>query len=141
MMWPMTTVVVTGGAGFIGSHVCDRLLAEGRRVVAVDDLSAGHIGNLTEARGYGKAFTFHNLDVRAEGLARILRPIEPEVVIHLASRREDHARLHPVGGAGGGVMGLLNVLEACAAVPAPQGGMVGPSSRFRGPPRGLRRQT
>ena len=50
----VTTYLVTGGAGFIGSHLCDRLLAEGHRVVAVDDLSTGRIANLSEARGYGE---------------------------------------------------------------------------------------
>ena len=47
----MTTVLVTGGAGFIGSHLCDRLLAEGHRVIAVDDLTTGRIANLSDARG------------------------------------------------------------------------------------------
>ncbi|TMK85990.1 MAG: NAD-dependent epimerase/dehydratase family protein, partial [Actinobacteria bacterium] len=47
----MATYLVTGGAGFIGSHLCDRLLAEGKRAVAVDDLSSGRIANLAEARG------------------------------------------------------------------------------------------
>ena len=60
----MTTVLVTGGAGFIGSNLADRLLAEDHRVVAVDDLSTGRIANLGEARGYGKAYTFFNMDVR-----------------------------------------------------------------------------
>ena len=88
MMRPMTTVVVTGGAGFIGSHVCDRLLAEGRRVVAVDDLSAGHIGNLTEARGYGKAFTFHNWEgaVSLSG-TRGGRPIAGRGYVELTGRQ------------------------------------------------------
>src|SRR5436853_331822 len=60
----VTTVLVTGGAGFIGSNLADRLLAEDHRVVAVDDLSTGRIANLGEARGYGKAYTFFNMDVR-----------------------------------------------------------------------------
>ena len=115
MMRGMTTVVITGGAGFIGSHLCDRLLAEGKRVVAVDDLSAGHIANLAEARSYGKQFTFHNLDIRAEGLARILEGHTPEVVVHLAARREHGKKLDPIADAGVSVMGLLNVLEASVA--------------------------
>ena len=64
----MSTVLVTGGAGFIGSHLADRLLAEGHRVISVDDLSTGRIANLVDARGYGKEFTFFNMDVRADGL-------------------------------------------------------------------------
>ena len=49
----VTTVLVTGGAGFIGSHLADRLLAEGYRVISVDDLTTGRIANLSEGRGYG----------------------------------------------------------------------------------------
>ena len=60
----MPTYLVTGGAGFIGSHLCDRLLAEGKRVVAMDDLSTGRIANLAEARGYGQQFTFYTMDMR-----------------------------------------------------------------------------
>jgi dTDP-glucose 4,6-dehydratase len=51
------TVLVTGAAGFIGSHLCDRILAEGRQVVCVDDLSSGRIDNLVEARSCGKQFS------------------------------------------------------------------------------------
>jgi len=64
----VTTVLVTGGAGFIGSHLADRLLAEGYRVISVDDLTTGRIANLAEGRNYGKEFTFFNMDIRAEGL-------------------------------------------------------------------------
>ena len=69
----MTTVLVTGGAGFIGSHLADRLLAEGHRVISVDDLTTGRIANLAEARGYGKEFTFFNMDVRADGVQSAVR--------------------------------------------------------------------
>jgi UDP-glucose 4-epimerase len=111
----MTTFLVTGGAGFIGSHVCDRLLAEGHRVVAVDDLSTGHIANLMEARGYGKAFTFFNMDVRAEGLLPLFERYRPEVVVHLAAQAGVRPSLvDPVHDASVNVMGLLNVME-CAA--------------------------
>jgi UDP-glucose 4-epimerase len=108
----MTTFLVTGGAGFIGSHVCDRLLAEGHRVVAVDDLSTGHIANLMEARGYGKAFTFFNMDVRADGLLPLFERYRPEVVVHLAAQAGVRPSLaDPVHDASVNVMGLLNVME------------------------------
>lgn len=111
----MTTVLVTGGAGFIGSHLCDRLLAEGHRVVAVDDLSSGRIANLSEARGYGKDFTFFNMDVRADGLLPMFERHRPEVVMHLAAQPAvPQSVKDPVHDASVNVMGLLNVLECCA---------------------------
>src|SRR5207247_9031346 len=82
----VTTVLVTGGAGIIGSNLADRLLAEGHRVVAVDDLSTGRIANLGEARGYGKAYTFFNMDVRADGMLPLFERHKPEVVFHLAAQ-------------------------------------------------------
>ena len=110
----MTTYLVTGGAGFIGSHLCDRLLAEGHRVVAVDDLSSGRIANLTEARSYGKEFTFFNMDVRAEGLPPLFERHRPEVVMHVAAQPWVAASVSdPVRDASVNVMGLLNVLESC----------------------------
>ena len=111
----MTTLLVTGGGGFIGSHLCDRLLAEGHRVVAVDDLSTGRIANLTEARGYGGEFTFFNMDVRAQGLVSLFERHRPEVVMHLAAQPAVPASVtDPVHDANVNVMGLLNILECCA---------------------------
>jgi len=108
----VTSYLVTGGAGFIGSHVCDRLLAEGHRVVAVDDLSTGRIANLVEARGYGKEFTFFNMDVRAEGLLQLFERHRPEIVMHLAAQAGVRPSLtDPVNDASVNIMGLLNVLE------------------------------
>jgi UDP-glucose 4-epimerase len=111
----VTTVLVTGGAGFIGSHLCDRLLAEGHRVIAVDDLSTGRIANLSDARGYGKKeFTFFNMDVRAEGLLPLFERHRPEVVMHLAAQSGVRPSLEdPVNDADINVMGMLNVLECC----------------------------
>lgn len=111
----MTTFLVTGGAGFIGSHVCDRLLAEGHRVVAVDDLSTGRIANLVEARGYGKGFTFFNMDIRAEGLLSLFERHRPEVVMHLAAQAGVRPSLEdPVTDASINVMATLNILECCS---------------------------
>lgn len=111
----MTTFLVTGGAGFIGSHVCERLLAEGHRVIAVDDLSTGHIANLGEARGYGKEFTFFNMDVRADGLLPLFERHRPEVVMHLAAQAGVRPSLaNPVFDASVNIMGFLNVMECSA---------------------------
>lgn len=108
----MTTVLVTGGAGFVGSHLCDRLLAESHRVVAVDDLSSGRIANLGEARGYGKEFTFLNMDVRADGLMPLFDRHKPQVVMHLAAQPSTLASMQdPLEDASVNLMGLLNILE------------------------------
>lgn len=111
----MTTYLVTGGGGFIGSHLCDRLLAERHRVVAVDDLSTGRIANLAEARGYGREFTFFNMDLRGEGLVHLFERHRPEVVMHLAAQSGVRPSLSdPTFDASVNVMGLLNVMECCA---------------------------
>jgi UDP-glucose 4-epimerase len=110
----VTTFLVTGGAGFIGSHLCDRLLAEGHRVVAVDDLSTGRIANLSEARGYGNEFTFFNMDIRAEGLLSLFERHRPEVLVHLAAQAAVSSSMQdPVRDASINVMGLLNLMDCC----------------------------
>ncbi len=115
----MTTVLVTGGAGFIGSNLADRLLAEDHRVVAVDDLSTGRIANLGEARGYGKAYTFFNMDVRADGLLPLFERHKPEVVFHLAAQAGVRPSLDdPMHDASVNLMGTLNVVECAIKVGA-----------------------
>jgi UDP-glucose 4-epimerase len=108
--------LVTGGAGFIGSHVCDRLLADGRRVVAVDDLSTGRTANLAEARKHRSRFTFHRLDVRDDELRSLFLRHQPEVVMHLAAQAGVRPSVRdPLNDAGINVLGLVNVPEAAAA--------------------------
>jgi UDP-glucose 4-epimerase len=113
----VSTVLVTGGAGFIGSHLADRLLAEGHRVISVDDLSTGRIGNLVDARGYGKEFTFFNMDVRADGLLPLFERHRPEVVFHLAAQAGVRPSLErPALDASINVIGTMNVLECSTKV-------------------------
>jgi UDP-glucose 4-epimerase len=115
----VTTVLVTGGAGFIGSNLADRLLAEDHRVIAVDDLSTGRIANLGEARGYGKAYTFFNMDVRADGLLPLFERHRPEVIYHLAAQAGVRPSLEePTHDASVNIMGTLNVLRCAHAVGA-----------------------
>jgi UDP-glucose 4-epimerase len=110
------TVLITGAAGFIGSHLTDRLVGEGHPVIALDDLSKGRIANLAEARSAGGSFTFYNLDVRAEEVRAVFEKHRPEVVMHLAAQSSVRASLEDPGhDAQVNVLGLLNVLEAAAA--------------------------
>jgi UDP-glucose 4-epimerase len=111
----VSAYLVTGGAGFIGSHLCDRLLAEGKRVVAVDSLASGKIANLANARGYGQQFAFENFDIRGEGMRTVFERHRPDVVLHLAAQASVSRSMEdPALDAGINLMGLLNVLE-CAA--------------------------
>ncbi|TMK64166.1 MAG: NAD-dependent epimerase/dehydratase family protein, partial [Actinobacteria bacterium] len=109
--------LVTGGAGFIGSHLSDRLLAEGHRVLAVDDLSTGRIANLAEARSYGSEFTFFNMDLRSDGLLQLFERHQPEVVMHLGAQSGVRRSLDdPAFDASVNIMGLLNVMECSVKI-------------------------
>ncbi len=106
--------VVTGAAGFIGSHLVERLLADGHRVVGIDDLSIGRPDNLDfagNAEGGGGRFAFHRRDVAADPLDELLAGAG--WVFHLAAladivpsieQPEDYHRAN--------VDGTLRVLEA-----------------------------
>ena len=79
------TVLVTGGAGFLGSHMCDALLARGARVVAVDDLSNGKRRNIVEAL-QSKNFTFIKADANNQrAMRRVFAKIKPHYVMHYAA--------------------------------------------------------
>ena len=78
-------VLVTGAAGFIGSHTCDQLLARGRRVLAVDDLSTGHRGNLAAAEGR-PGFELREADASDPvRMGELFEDFRPHSVIHLAA--------------------------------------------------------
>ena len=77
--------VVTGGAGFIGSTLVDRLLHDGHDVVVVDDLSTGRLENLADAFGSGRV-QVAEIDVAGPDLATVVAEARPEVVYHLAAQ-------------------------------------------------------
>lgn len=105
--------LVTGGAGFIGSTLVDRLLAEGHTVDAVDNLSAGSLANLAEARANGTGrFHFHQVDVRSPAVVDLMARRQPEVVYHLAAQVDVRVSVSdPVLDADVNVLGSLRVLE------------------------------
>jgi UDP-glucose 4-epimerase len=109
-----STVLVTGGAGFIGSNLVDRLLAEDHRVVVIDDLSTGRLANLDEARRVAPgSLEFQRMDVTSESLEPLVRRHQPDVIVHLAAQINVRASVEdPLHDARVNVLGTLNVLEA-----------------------------
>jgi UDP-glucose 4-epimerase len=105
--------LVTGGAGFIGSTLVDRLLAEGHSVDVVDDLSTGSLVNLSGARSNPThMFTFHQLDIRSPDVVELIVRRRPEVVFHLAAQADVRVSVaRPVYDAEINVVGSLQVLE------------------------------
>jgi UDP-glucose 4-epimerase len=112
--------VVTGGAGFIGSTLVDRLLAEGHTVDVVDNLSTGSLANLAEARSSGAGrFTFHQLDVRSADLVELMGRRKPDVVFHLAAQADVRVSVSdPVFDAEVNILGSLRALEGARAAGA-----------------------
>jgi len=109
--------LVTGGAGFIGSALVERLLAEGHTVDVVDNLSSGSLWNLADARASaGRDLTFHQLDVRSPDVAELVARRRPEVVWHLAAQTDVAAGVAgPAADAQVNIVGSLALLEGVRA--------------------------
>jgi len=115
----MENILITGGAGFIGSHVAERLLREGRRVAIVDNLddyypTEGKQANLEEVRAAGE-FQFFPVDIRdREKLQEVFAAFQPAGVIHLAARPGVRMSfVQPEAYTSINVLGTVQVLEAC----------------------------
>lgn len=99
-------VLVTGGAGFIGSHLVDRLVQEGHEVAIVDNLSTGKRRNLN------RAARFFKLDIQSWRLERVFRNERPNIVMHLAAQMDVRKSVEdPIFDAQVNVLGMLNVLQ------------------------------
>ena len=100
-------VLVTGGAGFIGSHVADRLVADGHDVVILDDLSTGHVEHLQpNAR-------FYQMDLHSPWIDELFRIERPEAVVHQAAQASVRRSVEdPVFDAGVNVLGTAALLQA-----------------------------
>ena len=105
--------LVTGGAGFIGSTLVDRLLAEGWGVDVVDNLSSGNLGNLAGARAdRNHEFSFHQIDITDPGVTELIERRAPDVVFHLAAQADVRVSVaDPALDARINVIGAINVLE------------------------------
>ncbi|MEM6456674.1 MAG: NAD-dependent epimerase/dehydratase family protein [Acidobacteriota bacterium] len=108
------TLCITGGAGFIGSHLADAFLADGHRVIVIDDLSTGRRDNLPAS-----GIAFHPLDIRSREAAEVVRSSGIDVLIHQAAQMDVRRSVdNPHFDADVNVLGSLNLLEA-----ARQGGV------------------
>jgi len=108
-------ILVTGGAGFIGSHLVDALVDRGDEVVVVDDLSSGRRENLAAATDAGAALEV--LDIRdARALGAVVQRFAPELVFHLAAQIDVRVSVaRPAYDARTNIEGTVNVLEAARA--------------------------
>jgi UDP-glucose 4-epimerase len=130
-------VVITGAAGFIGSTLVDRLLHHGHCVLAVDDLSTGHLDNLAESADDPR-LTFLDSDVIADRTRKEMASYDAEVFFHLAAQMDvRHSVADSLEDARKNVLGCLAVLESARSggarkfVFASSGGTIyGPQTRF-----------
>jgi UDP-glucose 4-epimerase len=106
-------VAVTGGAGFIGSHVVEALLARGDEVHVVDSLVTGRRENVPAGAA------LHELDIRAEALVPLVQELRPEAIVHLAAQADVRVSVaRPQFDAEVNVLGTIRVLEAAEAADA-----------------------
>ena len=100
-------VLVTGGAGFIGSHLADRLLSGGHEVVILDDLSTGHVEHLNPAA------RFYQMDIQSPWLDELFKIERPEAVLHEAAQASVRRSVEDPGfDASVNVLGTVTLLQA-----------------------------
>lgn len=101
------TILVTGGAGFIGSHIVDTLIEKGYRVLVVDDLSSGRAENVNAGA------ELHQLDIRSAEAAQLIGSEPLAAIYHLAAQMDVRRSTEdPVFDASVNVLGTLNLLQA-----------------------------
>ena len=99
-------ILITGGAGFIGSHVVDKLIEQGDEVLIIDDLSTGSEDNINQSAKFIK------IDIADDKISEIMKEFQPEVVIHLAAQKNVRVSLEdPVFDARVNILGSLNLID------------------------------
>ena len=87
-------IMVCGGAGFVGSHLVDRLIAEGHEVEVVDNLSSGSLTNLADARNAAGRFKFQNIGIESREFSELVSLRRPQIIINLATFSPGHSHLN-----------------------------------------------
>ncbi len=101
-------ILVTGGAGFIASHVVDALIQKGHQVSIIDNLYSGKLENINSSAD------FHKLDIGDPAVHSLVATFKPEIVIHHAAQMDVRKSVSdPLFDANVNVLGSLNLLEAC----------------------------
>lgn len=101
-------ILVTGGAGFVGSHLTDELVKNGHNVVVMDNLSSGRKENLNSLA------KFYKIDIRDKNILKVFKKEEPEIVFHFAAKTSVNESIKkPSESADINILGTLNVLESC----------------------------
>lgn len=101
-------VLVTGGAGFIGSHVSDLLISEGFEVIIIDNLSTGKLENMN------KSARFYHMDIRSDSLGEVFEKEKPDFVVHHAAQIDVQTSIkNPVLDGDINILGAINILENC----------------------------
>ena len=103
----MANVVVTGGAGFIGSHIADMFISDGHKVDVIDDLSSGAEKNLNPK------VIFHKLDIRSKEARELLANLQPDILVHAAAQMSVRNSMEdPAFDVSVNVFGIVNLLQA-----------------------------
>ena len=125
-------ILVTGGAGFIGSHLVDKLIKGGQKVVVIDNLSNGRKENLNPQA------KFYKIDVRNPKIFQIFESEKPEVIFHLAAQAiVETAYKNPLETIETNIIGTANILEACRLKSNPKAIIVVSSDKAYGKSKDL----
>ncbi|MEK7496963.1 MAG: GDP-mannose 4,6-dehydratase [Patescibacteria group bacterium] len=111
-------ILVTGGAGFIGSHLTDFLVSKKHQVLVLDNLSHGRLSNIATK---SQKYKFKKIDIRSPRLSTVFRAFRPEKVFHLAAQINVRESLkNPARDAESNIIGALNVFQNAQNVGAKQ---------------------
>ena len=106
----MQKILITGGAGFIGSHITEKLLHNDYSVVVVDNLSSGCIENLPQENN----LKLYKLNIEQDNLEEVFETEKPDYVIHLAAQTSvNYSVINPYHDANINIMATIRLLEIC----------------------------